>query len=282
MRNIQIIGSPFNVFFSSCGKRKPKKFIWTSDYNEIQVYVDNALTKGCTLPFHNKKFGWFCESRIIKENIFNDIINNIKKYKNSYKKIFTCDKELINLDPELFYFIPAGSNLPWTNENDYGIHAKTKLISLISSPKEITSGHRHRIFLAQQFQGIADFYGGIFNSEKIGVVNNEHYHHASKQKGLNPYMFSVVIENYKYDDYFTEKITDCFANGVIPIFYGTNNIDKYFDSSGIIMLNDNFNINLITKELYYSKLESIKNNLEFVKKMESADDLLYTKIMELI
>jgi hypothetical protein len=282
MRNIQIIGSPFNVLFSSCGKRKPKKFIWTTQFNEIQVFVDNSLIKGCTLPFHNKKFGWFCESRIVKENIFNDIINNIKKYKNSYKKIFTCDRELISRDPDLFCFIPAGSNLPWTQESDYGIHTKTKLISLISSPKEITSGHRHRISLAHQFKGIVDFYGGIFNSEKIGIENNQHYHHTSKQKALNEYMFSVTIENFKYDDYFTEKITDCFANGVIPIYYGTENINKYFDSSGIIMLDNNFNINSITKELYYSKLESIKNNLEIIKNMESADDVLYTKILELI
>jgi hypothetical protein len=282
MPNIQIIGSPFNVSFSSCGKRKPKNFQWTMDQNEIQVFVDNALIKESSTSYHSKKFGWFCESRIVKQNIFNDIINNIQKYKNSYRKIFTCDTQLISADPELFCFVPAGSNLPWTEESNYGIHNKTKLISLISSAKEITSGHKHRISLSQQFKNKVDFYGGIFNSEKIGTSNNEHYHHTSKQKGLNDYMFSVTIENFKYDDYFTEKITDCFANGVIPIYYGTDNIKKYFDFAGIIMLDDKFDINCITKELYYSKLESVKNNLQIIKNMQSADDVLYTKIMELI
>ena len=38
-----------------------------------------------------------------------------------------------------------------------------------------------------------------------------------KSQALNDYMFSVVLENDQYDDYFTEKILDCFATGIVHI-----------------------------------------------------------------
>ena len=95
-------------------------------------------------------------------------------------------------------------------------------------------------------------------------------------------MFSITIENFKYDDYFTEKITDCFANGVIPVYYGTNNIGKYFDQNGIITLNDRFKFEDLTEELYESKLDSIRNNLNLVSLLEGADDMIIRKIQEII
>lgn len=281
MFNVQAIGAPFDINFSSCGKLVPQYFKWTSTSQEIQVYIDNALISGTNSPRHNKKFGWFCESKIVKPNIITHIKNNLLKYKNSYNKIFTCDRELIALDPELFIFVLSGSNMPWVLKNNYSIYPKTKLISLISSSKTITSGHINRIKMAEQFKNKVDFYGGIFDSEKIGTTTNA-YHHCSKEKGLNDYMFSVTIENCKYDDYFTEKITDCFATGTIPIYYGTDNICNYFDKDGIVILNKNFNINMITEDLYYEKLKHVKNNLEIVSKMNISDDLLFLEIQKIL
>ena len=95
-------------------------------------------------------------------------------------------------------------------------------------------------------------------------------------------MFSITIENCKYDTYFTEKVTDCFANGTIPIYYGTNKICDYFDKDGIIFLNDKFTPSQLTKELYDSKLEYVQKNLELVKKMRGSDDYLFDKIKEII
>ena len=282
MLKVQAIGAPFDVAFSSSGKRKPKGFIWTTDPCDIQVHIDMGLMRGATGKTNNKKFGWFCESRIVKENIFNDITRNLNKYKQSYRSIFTCDTDLIKLDPNLFSFSFSGSNLPWTLDEEFKIYNKSKLVSLISSPKESTVGHKNRIKLAEQFKHNVDLYGGIFGSNQIGVQPKEHYHHRSKSKALQDYMFSITIENFKYDDYFTEKITDCFANGVIPVYYGADNIGKYFDQNGIITLNDRFKFEDLTEELYESKLDSIRNNLNLVSLLEGADDMIIRKIQEIL
>lgn len=280
---IQAIGAPFKTEWSSNSYRSPETFSWTKDSSEIQVYIDSALVSGSRTPKTNKKFGWFCESRIVRHSVFADITQSVHKYKQAYHKIFTCDQELLSLDPDLFVFAFAGSNLPWTPVDEYGLYRKTKMVSLLASANTSTEGHRNRIKMSEKFRDFSvDFYGGIFGSPKIGISGNEHYHHKRKTESLNDYMFSITIENCKYDTYFTEKVTDCFANGTIPIYYGTNKICDYFDKDGIIFLNDKFTPSQLTKELYDSKLEYVQKNLELVKKMRGSDDYLFDKIKEII
>jgi hypothetical protein len=94
----------------------------------------------------------------------------------------------------------------------------------------------------------------------------------TKEEGLCDYMFSVAIENGQYETYFTEKLLDCFATGTIPVYLGAPDIGEYFNKDGIIDLTDEF---YISDELYYSKMEAIKDNLEIAKKMEVLEDFIY-------
>ena len=279
---IQAVGAPFKTEWSSNSYRVPETFLWTKDRSEIQVYIDTALVAGSRTPKSNKKFGWFCESRIVRHSVFADIKQNIHRYKQAYCKIFTCDHELLSLDSDLFIFAFAGSNLPWTPIEQYGIPNKSKMTSLLASANSSTEGHRNRIQMALKFKDSVDLYGGIFGSNKIGISGSDHYHHKSKTKALADYRFTITIENFKYDTYFTEKATDCFANGVIPVYYGTDKIRDSFDADGIIFLNEEFDVSTLTTELYQSKMKSIHTNLELVKQMRSSDDYLFDRIKEVI
>ena len=51
-------------------------------------------------------------------------------------------------------------------------------------------------------------------------------------------MFSFAVENANYPTYFTEKLTDCFACGTIPVYYGTAGVAQYFNPEGIIFLDE--------------------------------------------
>jgi hypothetical protein len=279
---LQAIGNPFNIKYSSCGTLTPKTFKWTNTKCEIQVYMDSALIHGLSTPNHNKKFGWFCESRIVKQNVYNDIKQNLNKYKKSYSKIFTCDKSLINLDPNFFIFNFAGSNLPWTPASEYKLYDKTKIVSFLCSNNSMTEGHRYRISCAEKLKYKVDMYGNIFGGTTIGTTANTHYHHKPKTEAMQNYYFSIAMENTKYSSYFTEKITDCFANGVIPVYYGTDDIGNYFDTNGIITFTDSFDPSCLTIDLYQSKLESVKNNFKIVSEMQSADDMLFENIKRII
>ena len=93
-----------------------------------------------------------------------------------------------------------------------------------------------------------------------------------KEEGLCDYMFSIAIENGQYETYFTEKLLDCFATGTIPVYLGAPNIGEYFNKDGIIDLTEEFDV---SDEIYYNKMDAIKDNLERTKKMEILEDFIW-------
>ena len=81
----------------------------------------------------------------------------------------------------------------------------------------------------------------------------------------------VVFENDSYAGYFTEKITDCFARGTIPIYYGDLEICKHFDCNGIISYSNGV-LDTLTTDLYESKKQIIQNNMNIIKEMKMSED----------
>ena len=99
--------------------------------------------------------------------------------------------------------------------------SKTKLISLISSTKKFCPGHLKRIDFAKKAGRLlgADVYGW-------GLKD-----FACKKDVIKPYKYHVVIENSYEDDYWTEKLSDCYLGWAFPIYCGCTNIEKYFDEN---------------------------------------------------
>jgi small GTP-binding protein len=147
------------------------------------------------------------------------------------------------------------------------IYEKSKLVSMITSNKSFTPQQKERVIFAENNKNNIDVYGRGFNDIE------------KKEYGLKDYMFSVCIENSTYDTYFTEKILDCFATGTIPVYKGTKNITNYFDVEGILFFDDVI-IKDLTPELYYSKIEFVKNNFEIVKNFLIPEDIIYNIIKE--
>jgi hypothetical protein len=246
--------------------------------------------------YGKKRYAWFCESRAIvpylqqafnHEQLFPAIVN-------SYHAIFTCDKELVDRH-EKIHFCFAGSNLPWID--DFNYIAPTKLISFISSTKNMCEGHKMRHQLFEKIKERSnnelaiDVYGSIMGKsfgQKPGC-NLEGYPGNAwhdKSEALNDYMFSIVMENDSYDTYFTEKITDCFATGTVPIYYGSKSIGDYFNRDGIIFLDGDVDkmyniISQLSPSMYYNRIDAIKDNMERIKNMQMADDMLYSNIKEM-
>jgi len=270
---------------SSCGKLKPRFFRWTDGHSDIEVFIDNGMGAVAS-PSHPRKegtyrFGWLCESKEVVNKMYSSLLQHYEEYFKHFDAIFTCDEDLLNLDSR-FRFSLSGSNLPWTPQDDFGIHSKTKSCSLLASPKLMTSGHRLRHVWAEKLKDKIDVYGGVAGSSKIGTDGYASASHPPKSEAIKDYRFSITIENASYNHYFTEKITDCFANGTIPVYWGCPNIGEYFNTDGIILLDESFDINNLTEELYESKMEAIKDNFEKVKTMKLADDILWEVICNYI
>ena len=271
MIKIQGIDCPFDIEHSSCSTLIPKKFQWTKDAQKIQVYIDGGIMKGLNTPYHDTKYAWICESRFI--GAAKDIRSKLHRDKDSilskYKYLFTCDKELCALDSRIKWTY-AGSNLPWSFARNYScfVPEKTKMVSMICSPKDYSEGHRYRLKIAKELQSKLDLFGGAHNSPRPGEGTGAH---RDKSLAIDTYMFSVVFENDNYSGYFTEKITDCFARGTIPIYYGDPEICQHFDCNGIIPYTSDI-LDTLTSELYESKKEAIQNNMNTIKEMQMSED----------
>jgi hypothetical protein len=75
-----------------------------------------------------------------------------------------------------------------------------------------------------------DIYGSGWN------VSDARYKGAPREKrsALKGYRYSIAVENSRESFYYSEKLVDCFANNVVPVYYGCRNVDKVFDPEAIV------------------------------------------------
>jgi hypothetical protein len=279
---IKGVGIPFDPTYSSCSELKPAKFDWSVDSGDFLIHVDRGLFyRPDSNLSRDKIFGWVCESRYIIPDVYNFLINNHKVlFNNFYSKIFTCDRDLIKLDSR-FVFNISGSSYPWIAKSDWGTYNKKKICSMFCSPKQITEGHRYRHEIAKMaLASRVDVFGGAHGTKRTVVDPNNPW--RTKIDGVRDYMFSIVMENGIYDDYWTEKLTDCFASGTIPVYWGTKNIPDIFDKDGIIWLETGKEqeiINSLSEDLFLSKKKAIQHNLDALQQLKLADDYLMDNII---
>jgi len=259
-RKFNLIGDTFthltdgNKGYSVHGKVS-KHIEWVKEGGDATFYIDNTINQGIQDTRPGLKYLWLLESKFIKPGMVESIIENRELVENTYEVIFTHDQRLLSLGDK-FKWVPAQGF--WIQEPK--IYEKSKMISMISSNKRMCEGHLKRLEWIERIGDQVDLYGRGFNEI------------ALKEEGLCDYMFSVAIENGQYETYFTEKLLDCFATGTIPVYLGAPDIGKYFNKDGIIDLTEEFDV---SEDIYYSRMDAIKENLEKAKEMEILEDFIY-------
>lgn len=226
-------------------------------------YLNEQILQ-CDTPADNN-IGYLIESKTIIQGVYVDFILNWEKVIDNFKYIFVQDSSLLKYHPKIKW---APASFIWIDEPK--IYPKTKLISMISSKKVLCEQHQRRLEVVDRMTatGMVDIYGqGINYIEK-------------KEGGLCDYMFSIAMENATYAGNFTEKIMDCFATGTIPIYSGDPTIDRFFNPEGIIKFTDDFHPSQVNEELYYEKMDAIKENLEIVKQFASIQDWIDDKYLK--
>tara|TARA_R110002020_G_scaffold132815_2_gene296513 strand:- start:2268 stop:3104 length:837 start_codon:yes stop_codon:yes gene_type:complete len=270
---IMCIGEPFNWEHSSCSDMVPNKFRWTRDATETDTVV--CIDSGIVGMFDSEeipenRFGWLCESPVVAREAYSLIHENYDVLLDYYKAIFTCDKSLADKHDRI-HLIQSGSNKPWVTSATH-LYDKTKNVSIVASHKKVFPGQILRHDFVDKHKGSElDVFGSITGTRLGSDL-------FDKLEGYKDYRFTIVIENCQHDNYFTEKITDAFATGTIPVYWGTSNIGDYFNTDGIIELTDNFDLNTLTPELYEEKFQAVQDNFERVISLKMADDELYENI----
>lgn len=258
--NVKIIDTCFShAKYSS--DQYPKNFeeILTWDRENINedeylIVTDNHLH---TIKNKNNKIAWTVESEAISPRVHEP---NILE---PYNKVYTHNKKLIDISDK-YIFVPVGGC--WIKPDEQVVYEKNKNISIIASDKTTTEGHKLRHEVITKYKDKIDVYG-----RRYKPISN-------KIEGLKDYRFQIVIENSKYDYYFTEKLIDCFKTGTIPIYWGCPSISNFFDEKGIIMFNKiedlGYILNTLNEKEYNDRIDSIKFNFN-----ESDKYLLTEKYM---
>jgi hypothetical protein len=194
----------------------------------------------------------------------------VRSHPNQFDYILTYDRTLVDGKKVLFYpyggcWIPSVGDQR-ARPHAVGVHQKQQLVSIIASDKTQTFGHQLRHEIISRYRHISPF-GPRYRAIQY------------KEDALIDFMFSIVVENSKFDDYFTEKLVDCFAVGTIPIYWGTKNIEQYFDAGGIFAFDDLDDLDkIITKlspELYNSRMPQVRNNFYKHHQYRVAEDWIF-------
>ena len=125
----------------------------------------------------------------------------LRKGFRSFNKVYTQDIKLQGNK-----YIHSQPALPWHVGKNYdflqscSIPNKHRVLSFITSNKAIMEGHRKRLAFLEKIENSIEFdlFGQGFNPID------------SKWEGLADYKYSLAIENYSGQYYWTEKLADCF------------------------------------------------------------------------
>jgi len=148
------------------------------------------------------------------------------KFVRQFAAVITCHTELHG--SELIHY---QQGLPWhvgrRQRNNLTLE-KTKLISVISSDKAFTPGHRRRKeFVAK----LGEHFGPRLDIFGRGVREVE-----DKWDALAPYKCHLALENFSYPHYWTEKLSDSYLAYSYPIYAGCPNVGDYFPNESLSLI----------------------------------------------
>lgn len=212
---------------------------------QVCVLVDNYETN--RIEFKKSKYKIFIQ-------IEPPEINNLElliKIQKKFDLILTWNEEVLGKCSNAKFFVFGTC---WIDKKDQKIYKKSKDLSIISSDKHFLEGHRLRHEIIAKFENKMDVFGRGYK-----FIEN-------KSTALADYRFSLIIENVRHNNWFTEKLIDSLRTGTIPIYWGAQNISKFFNPKGFIFFDNIAHLdkilNNLNDDLYLKNLKYVKENFE--------------------
>jgi hypothetical protein len=170
------------------------------------------------------------------------LLSGMKKFLESFTSVYGFSRFPV----KSIYSTPF---LPWMVNHNHGdnvfldvkrnfryyrdsvVPLKTECLSVICSNKIDTPGQELRFNFVK---ALKDHFGDRLHWYGNGVMPIE-----NKWQALEPYKYSIAIENIRKDNVFSEKLYDCFLSGAIPIYYGAENIHSFFSPKSLVKIDIN-------------------------------------------
>ncbi|WP_203257354.1 glycosyltransferase family 10 domain-containing protein [Hyunsoonleella ulvae] len=184
-----------------------------------------------------------------------------KRFLNQFGTILTVQRELKHQN--IVYTHNAN---PWFVNRSYeqllGMTSvkKDKLISVITSNKAFTEGHRKRLDFVMNLK---EYFG-----DKIDLFGRGINDFTDKWDVLADYKYTIAIENDFCEDWVTEKFFDCMLSQTFPFYYGCPNLEEYVNEKSFIRIDINDfqkTIKVIEKAIDSNIYESSKKAISLEK-----------------
>lgn len=189
-----------------------------------------------------------------------------QSFLNQFGMLVTVQRELKHKNRKLLH----NAN-PWFINKSYdelkalGIPEKTKLISVVSSNKVFTEGHRKRLDFVEKLKG---HFGDELDVFGRGIKDFD-----DKWDVIGDYKYTIAIENDDCEDWVTEKFFDCLYARTLAFYYGCPNLESIVDKDSFIRIDiDNLekSIEIIEKAIENDEFEKRKKHLNEIA-MKSLD-----------
>lgn len=173
-------------------------------------------------------------------------------------RVFTFHDALLQSLPNAV-FLPYGVTMvpDWC---DLSVE-KTHSCSLIASAKRDLEGHqlRHKVIDWVRDTG-AD----------VDIMGRGYTPFEHKSDGLAPYRFSIVIENVRERNYFSEKLIDAILCSTVPIYWGCPNISDFLDTKSMILCESEADIRQAVQSLTPEDFEKRLPHLRAIQSQAAA------------
>ena len=262
-----------NGKYSMVKDKIPKHIRYVHDkmnFDGITIFTDTYLNSPIVKKVKSKyKIGWIIEPPEITSNTY----SNFENYKDNFDFILTYNIQLLQRYPNRTKFVPFGGT--WVDESEYKMYGKNKEINIIYSNKKFARGHKLRHQVANSHNELDKF--GLGPGKPFDKV----------KKVLAPYKYSIVIENDKIRNFFTEKLLNCFAVGTIPIYWGCPNIGDFFNTDGIVQFHTTKELDRALEKIkfdsdnFFSSMKAaVQDNFNRVKKYDVVENWMYENIFK--
>jgi hypothetical protein len=253
-----------NFFSDKKPVRANPLFNWIWDRSpidsDITVFSDSFIREVETSQ-SKIKIAWLIEPPVIDSFIY----EYIKENYNLFDMVMTFDESLLSLSPKFRYY-PYGTT--WIENKDRKVWDKTESISAVFSNKKLSKGHAIRHSIYSGYKDQVTFFGDIDSNYIMNKID-----------GHKDYRFSLIVENWDGNSYFSEKLLDCLLTGTIPVYWGFPNYANFFDPNGFIYFTEFTQLSEIiphlTPEQYESRRDAILYNFEKAKECMDLDKNLW-------
>lgn len=244
---------------------KNKSIVITDDEDYTHAIVINTIMPQLKIPKQN------VIGLAFEPIQFLGLTTSFVEYAQQYiGKYYIGDKHDLP-DPFIEHF-----GYMWHSRPPKEITYKPNLMSIVVSEKQFAPGHIYRHKLVEQI--IAhnlpiDIYGRGSTQYSYSQTKGE----FNDVEPYESYLFSVCIENFQCNHYFSEKIITPLLHNCMPLYLGCKNIDQYFDNMINLSGNIDNDILLLTEiiknpESYYKPTYNEKN-IKTVNLLENVVDL---------